>query len=104
VVRLTPLRVSLAAALIAGIALVALAIIRRDERWVPLLATGTIVLGVALAGIAIAGVAATVRAAQDGRGGTALVAALVGGIAGMLAFGSFAAAVILSLLWRTAPP
>jgi hypothetical protein len=100
---LTPIRVSLAVALAAGAALVALAFIRRDERWVPLLATGTIILGVALAGVAVTGAVTTYRAAQDGRGGTALVAALVGGLAGMFSFAAFAAAVVLALLWRTDP-
>ena len=64
-----------------------------------MLTSGAAVLGIVFAALAIAGVVETVRAARADRPGRSLVAAVLGGIAGVIAFGCFAAAVVLALLW-----
>jgi hypothetical protein len=73
----------------------------RDASAIPMLASGALVLGLVFAALAVAGGVGTYRAASDGRGGTALGQALLGGLAAMIACGCFAMATVLVLLWRT---
>ena len=72
----------------------------RDNTQIPMLASGAAVLGIVFVALALAGVVATVRAARDDRPGRSVVAAILGGIAGVIAFGCFAVAAVLAMLWR----
>jgi hypothetical protein len=67
----------------------------RDASQIPLLASGTVVLGLTFLALAAYSLRATWRAGQEGRGGRALLIALIGGGAAMAAAGSIAAAIIL---------
>ncbi|HET7726980.1 MAG TPA: hypothetical protein VFK54_06585 [Candidatus Limnocylindrales bacterium] len=97
---MTPLRVTLAVALVGSLAFMAYAVTVRDELQVPLLASGSAVLGLVFAALAITGAMATIHAAREERGRTAMLHALGGGIAAVIACGAFAAATIFGLLWR----
>jgi hypothetical protein len=44
-----------------------------------------------------------VRAGREGRDGTAVLTALLGGVVAIVALMSFAAAVIMSLIWGATP-
>jgi hypothetical protein len=99
-VRLTPTRVTLAIALLGSLAFILYAITVRDPAQIPLLAAGSLVLGLVFAALACAGAVGTYRAAADGRAAAAFGTALLGGGAAIISFGCFAAAVILALVWR----
>ena len=99
-VRITPSRVFIGIALVGSIAYLVYALTVRDATQIPLLATGAAILGVVFMTLAVAGAYRAVRAAQVGSGFRAVLAALAGGIAVLVAFGAFATAAILSLLWR----
>lgn len=101
-VRLTPTRVTLAIALLGSVAFIVYAITVRDASQIPLLAAGSLVLGLVFAALAVAGLVATYRSASGGRGGSAFVDAILGGLAAVIAFGCFAVTVILALVWRPA--
>jgi len=92
----------LLAAVIGSVGYLAYAVTVRDATQIPMLASGAAVLGLVFAALAIAGVAETLRAARADEPGRSVVAAILGGLAGLLAFGCFAAAVVLSLLWTAA--
>jgi hypothetical protein len=94
---LTPTRVTLLIALVGSIVFLLYAITVRDPSQIPLLASGLAVLGIVFAGLALAGAIGTYWAGVDGRGGRALGLAVLGGIAAVIAFGCFSAAVILAL-------
>jgi len=98
--RITPLRVALAVALV-GSAIFNLyaVVVIRDERQIPMLSSGFLVMGLAFAALAVGGGIATWRAGANGRSGQALAFAVGGGAAGLAAAGCFAAAVVLALLW-----
>ena len=102
-VKVTPTRIILLVAIVGSIGYLAYAITRRDWSQVPMLASGAAVLGIVFAALAIAGAVETVRAARDDRPGRSVVAAIVGGMAGVVAFGCFAVAAVLALLWRATP-
>jgi len=98
--RVTPLRVALAVALVgSAVFILYTVVVIRDERQVPMLSSGFLVMGLAFAAFAVGGGIATWRAGADGRSGQALVLALAGGAAGVAAAGCFAGAVVLALLW-----
>lgn len=101
-IRLTPIRVTVAVALIGSLLFLLYAVTVRDASAIPMLASGALVLGLVFSGLAVAGVVATYRAASDGRSGAALAQALLGGTAVILACGCFAVAAVLMLLWGTA--
>lgn len=100
--RLTPTRVTLGIALVGSLAFAVYAITVRDASQIPLLAAGSLVLGLVFAALAVAGVVATYRAASDGRGAAAFASAILGGGAVVIAFACLAVTVILALVWR--PP
>jgi hypothetical protein len=97
--RITVTRVVLLVALLGSVGYLVYAITVRDPAQIPMLTSGAAVLGITFTALAIAGAAETVRAARADRPGRALAAAIVGGIAGVVAFGCFAAAAVLALLW-----
>ena len=99
-IRVTPLRVTLTVALLGSLAFMAYAVTVRDELQVPLLASGSAVLGLVFAALAITGAMGTLSAAREERGRDAMLYALGGGIAAVIASGAFAAATIFGLLWR----
>jgi hypothetical protein len=99
-IRITPLRASLAIALVgAGLFNLVAVLVVRDERQIPMLSSGFLVMGLALGALAVGAAIETWRAGADGRSGQAFAFALAGGVAGLAAAGCFAGAVILALLW-----
>ncbi len=97
----TPTRVILTIALVGSLVFVLYALTVRDKTAVPLLATGSLVLGIVFALLAIAGAVGAVSAARERQEGSAFLRALLGGVAGMIAFGWFALATVLALVWQT---
>jgi hypothetical protein len=92
-----------ASAIVVGSGLVVWALARRDEGAVPVLATGTLILGVAFGSAAVTAAVGIYRSAADERSGRALGLAIGGGLAAILAFGCLASAAVLALLWRASP-
>jgi len=100
---ITPLRVFLAIALVGGMAFLAWSVFARDASYqVPMMATGFAVCGIVLAVVAAMSVGKIISAGREGRDGTAVVTAIVGGILAMAAMLMLAGAVIMSLIWSTA--
>jgi uncharacterized membrane protein (DUF4010 family) len=95
----TATRVTLGLAVIGSLAYVAYAISVRDTRQIPLLASGAVVLGLVFAALAIAGGVATYHAGREGRLLRALLVAIAGGIAGLIAAGAFAFGLVLVLAY-----
>jgi hypothetical protein len=101
--RITPLRVFLAIALVGGMAFLVWSVFARDASYqVPMMATGFAVCGIVLAVVAALSVGKIITAGREGRDGTAVITAIVGGILAMAAMLMLAGAVIMSLLWSTA--
>ncbi len=98
-VRITPVRVMLLIALLGGIGFLAWSVLIRDQLQVPLMATGLAICGLVFGAIALLSVVAVVRAGREGRDGSAVLTALVGGLFSVAALMSLAGAVIMSLIW-----
>jgi hypothetical protein len=99
-IRLTATRVFVGIALFGSLGYLVYALSVRDANQIPLLASGAAILGAAFAALAIAGLVRAYQSAKSGSGGRSFIAALGGGIALLIAFGAFATAAILALLWR----
>ena len=97
--RITVTRVILFVAVVGSAGYLAYALTVRDATQIPMLASGAAVLGIVFAAVALAGAIETVRAARADRPARSVVAAIFGGIAGVIACGCFAAAALLALLW-----
>ena len=97
--RITPLRVFLGVALIGGLAFLAWSVLVRDANQVPMMATGFAVCGLVLAVVAAISVGKIINAGREGRDGTAVITALVGGVIAMASMLLLAGAVIMSLIW-----
>jgi hypothetical protein len=97
---ITPTRITLAIAVIGSIVYLVYAVTVRDTRQIPLLASGAIVLGLVFVALAVAGGVATYHAGQEGRLARALLAAIGGGVAGIVAAGAFAFGLVLVLAYR----
>lgn len=97
--RITFTRVILFLAVVGSVGYLAYALTVRDATQIPMLASGAAVLGIVFAAVALAGVIETVRAARTDRPGRSVVAAIFGGVAGIVACGCFAAAAVMALLW-----
>ena len=97
--RITPTRVLLTVALVGGVGFMLYALIVRDALQIPLLASGCAILGLVFTALAVVSAANIVRSGRDGRDGTAFLNAIVGGIAAIVALMSFAASVIMALIW-----
>jgi uncharacterized membrane protein len=95
---ISPGVVFLAIALIGSVVFVLYAITVRDASQIPLLAAGSLVLGIVFIALAVYTVRATWRAGVDERGGRALLLGIGGGIAAIIGAGCLAAAIILFLL------
>ena len=99
-VRITPTRVMLAVALIGSLLYIAFAVTVRDAGQIPMLSSGAAILGIVFGALAVAGAVSFYRAATEARHREAFVLAFLGGLAALAAFGSFAVAVVLALVWR----
>ena len=95
--RLNPIAIVLALAIVAAAAFLAYAAAARD---VPLMTSAAVVLGLVLLAVAISGAVSIFQSGTEGRTGRAFLMAIVGGLAGLLAFGCFAVAVLLALVYR----
>jgi FtsH-binding integral membrane protein len=97
--RISPIWVILGVAVVGSVAFSLYALTIRDESQVPMLAAGSLVVALAFGAVAVIGVATAYRAARDGRNGSALGAALIGGVAAMIALGALALATVLGQIW-----
>ena len=97
--RISPIWVILAIAVVGSVAFSLYALTIRDESQVPMLAAGSLVVGLAFGAVAVTGVVTAFRAARDGRNASALGAALIGGVAAMVALGALALATVLGQIW-----
>lgn len=98
-VRITPIRVVLAVALLGTLVYIAYAISVRESDQIPMLASGAAVLGIVFAALAVGGLIECYRAGQEGNGRLAILLAIGGGLASMISAGCFAGAVVLALVW-----
>jgi hypothetical protein len=97
-VRVTPTRVFLAVALLGSMLYLVYAVNVRDTTQIPALASGALVLGLVFGMLATVGGFETYQASRGNRPARSVVAAVLGGIAGVIALGCFAAAAILAIL------
>jgi len=97
-IRLTPLRATLGIGLFIAFVVVGYGFEIRDASQLPILTAGELISAIVFGALAAAGAYAAYRHAAEGRTGRALVYALFGGIAAVIAAASLAAAVILGLV------
>jgi uncharacterized protein YcfJ len=90
--------VTLAVALLGGLAFLAYSVLVRDALQVPLMATGFAICGLVFAALSVMCVRAVVGAGREGRDAAAVVSALAGGLIAIGSLLSFALAVILALI------
>lgn len=95
--RITPVRAFLTIALVASSLVVAYGLIARDATQIPVLTAGVFISGIVLVMVALAGAWAAFSRAREGESGWALVYAVLGGLAAVVAAGAFATAIILTL-------
>jgi hypothetical protein len=96
----TPVRAVLAIAFVGSLAYIAYAILRvEDAAQIPMVTSGTAVLGIIFTALSAGGAIRMWRAWQDGLQGQTILFAVLGGIAGMIALGCFAGALVLALVW-----
>ena len=98
-VRVTPLRATLAVALVGGLLFLAYSVLVRDALQVPLMTSGFAIVGIVFGVASILAVRAVVRAGRERRDAAAVLTALLGGLAAVGALLSLAVAVILGLIW-----
>jgi hypothetical protein len=99
-IRLTPTVVVFLIALVGSLGYLAFALTVRDPSQIPMLASGAAVLGIVFIALAAAGAVRTYQAGVDGHGGRAFGLAVGGGIAAVIGFVCFAAAIVLALVWQ----
>ncbi len=97
--RISPLWSILVVAVVGSVVFSLYALTIRDEAQVPMLAAGSLVVAISFGAVAVAGAFTAYRSARDGRSGTALAAALLGGLAALIAAGSLAVATVLAQIW-----
>jgi hypothetical protein len=88
-------------ALVGSIGYVAYAFTVRESTQIPMLASGAGVLSLVFIALAASGAIGSYRAGRSGAGGRAVVLAVGGGVAMLLAAGCLAGAVILALVSRS---
>jgi hypothetical protein len=99
-ISLTPTRVTLGIALFGSAGFLVYSITVRDASQIPLLSSGAAVLGIVFSALAVAGVISTVQAGRENRNGHALIMAILGGVAAVIAAACFSSAAILALVWK----
>jgi len=97
--KITPIRVMLLVGLLGGLGFLAYATFVRDQLQVPLMATGFFMVGIVFAAMAVIALLSVVRSGRDGHGGTAVAAALIGGLLAFGALMSLAGAIIMGMIW-----
>lgn len=97
-IGVTPTRVMLVVAVVGSIAFLGYALTVRESTQIPLLAAGLAVLGLVFGALAVSGVIATYQAASDGRSVRAMLLAIAGGVAAVIALLCLGAAVLLAML------
>jgi hypothetical protein len=99
-VQITPVRAVLAIAFVGSLIYIAYAILQvEDSAQIPMVTSGTAVLGIVFTAFSVGGAIRMWRAWQEGLQGQTVLFAVLGGIAGMIALGCFAAALVLGLVW-----
>jgi len=99
-VQITPVRAVLAIAFVGSLIYIAYAILQvEDSAQIPMVTSGTAVLGIVFTAFSVGGAIRMWRAWQDGLQGQTVLFAVLGGIAGMIALGCFAGALVLGLVW-----
>jgi hypothetical protein len=99
-IRITPTRAVLAVAFLGSLLFIAYAVLRvEDSAQIPMVTTGTAVLGLVFTALSVGGAIQMWRAWQDRMQGRTVLFAVAGGIAGMIALGCFAGAIVLALMW-----
>ena len=93
--RISPGLIFLIVAIVGSLLYLVYAISVRDASQIPLLASGTVVLALVFGALAVYCLRATWKAGGEGRGGRAMLVALVGGFAAIASAGAFAGAIIL---------
>lgn len=102
-IAITPIRVLLAIGLFGSLAFIAYAVlVVEDSSQIPMVAVGGGVLGLVFASLSVGGAIRMWQAWRDGLQGPTIVFAIAGGIAGFIAIGCFAGALILALVMSTA--
>jgi hypothetical protein len=92
----SPGLIFLAIAVIGSILYMAFVISVRDSSQIPLMASGAVVLAIVFGALAAYSLRSTLRAGlEPGEGGRAMLVAIVGGVAAMIAAGFAAGAIIL---------
>ena len=98
--RVTPVRTVLAVAFVGALAFIGYAVLRvRDTSQIPMITAGAAVLGVVFTALSVGGAIRMWQAWQDGLQGRTILFAVACGIAGMIAIGCFAGALVLALVW-----
>lgn len=99
-IQVTPALAVLLVALFGSLAFIAYAVLRVDDSaQIPMVTSGTAVLGLVFTAFSVGGAIRMWRAWRDGLQGRTVLFAIAGGIAGMIAIGCFAAALVLALIW-----
>ncbi|MEW5992522.1 MAG: hypothetical protein AB1736_14430 [Chloroflexota bacterium] len=98
-VRITPIRVILAVAFVASLAYIGYAVLRvEDAAQIAMIATGSTVLGLVFAALSVGGAIRMWGAWRHGEQGRTVLFAVAGGLAGMIALGCFAGALVFALV------
>lgn len=99
-IEVTPIRAVLAIGLVGSLVFIVLAILLvKDSTQIPMVTTGTAVLGLIFGALSVGGAIRMWRAWQDGLQGQTVLFAVLGGIAGALALGCLSGALVLALVW-----
>lgn len=101
-----PLRVTLPLVLVGLVmlgstAFIGWVVLNVQDDQIPLLAVGFVALGASFAAIAVGSLVGMWRAASRARGGRAFVLAIVGGMAGLGAIGTFTVTALLMMVWSS---
>jgi hypothetical protein len=100
-VRISLPIVLIAIALVVTIGYILYVVREVQDGQIPLLSYGFGALGLCFAAIAIGCVVGMWRAASRAQGGRSFGLALVGGVSGLAAIGSFSVMALLALVWNT---
>jgi hypothetical protein len=85
-------------AVVGSLAFLAYALTVRESTQIPLLAAGLAVLGLVFGALAVSGLIATYRAAADGRSVRAMLLAIIGGMASIIALLCLGGSILLAML------